>query len=490
MAKGSILSGGVILILRPVNLLASILLLRWLRPEDFGTVALAMLLFSTSILFSGLGMDRAIIHSQLDKRKTAFHAFVMMMGFALLLFVVVFTNLQLIADFLGDAELVPVLKWLSFLILLNTASTIPTSLLRKDLRFDRVALITLVTQLTYTAVSLTLALLGFGLWSLVYARLTSAAVKVVISWFLSPGWDWIIPKRWEKEVSLSLLRFGLQSTWGALLNYIHTHWDDWLVGTVMGQQALGFYSKAYDLTNKTMTNMSQNVIGVVFFPSYAKIQDNKERLLRAYLKSATLVLLLIVPMALGTLFLASELVSVLWGSKWLPMVPVLQIYAFMVLTRPISVNTSPLFLAVGLPNYNSRASIVLVAVMFPLAFLLFDWGIEGVATAVTVSHLVGALYNIYQVNKILPGSAAKTFSAMVPVFFSGGVMGLAVYLAKAPVLQLVGVPKYNTLALIIIVSIGAVVYLTATFITQRALVMEMWNLGLSIVKPKLRLRRA
>ncbi len=276
-------------------------MLRWLRPEDFGIVALAMLLFSTSNLFAGLGMDRAIIHNQLDRRKTAFHAFVMMMSFALLLFTIVSFNLQIIADFLGDSELVPILRPLSFLILINTSSTIPTSLLRKDLMFDRVALSSFITQSVYTVASLILAFSGFGVWSLVYARLTSSIVKIFTAWILCPGWDWLLFQRWDRDVSRSLLRYGVQGTWSSFLSYIHTHWDDWLVGTVMGKEALGFYSRAYNLTNKTMRNLSKNVIGVVFFPSYAKMQDDKKRLLRAYIKSMTLVLLIIVPMAVGTL---------------------------------------------------------------------------------------------------------------------------------------------------------------------------------------------
>ena len=65
--------------LRPINLAASFLLLRWLRPEDFGAVALAMILFQTSNLFTGLGLGGAIIHTKLDRKKSAFQSFVMMM---------------------------------------------------------------------------------------------------------------------------------------------------------------------------------------------------------------------------------------------------------------------------------------------------------------------------------------------------------------------------------------------------------------------------
>ena len=75
--------------LRPINLAASFLLLRWLNPEDFGAVALAMLLFQTSNLFTGLGLGGSLIHTKIDRRKAAFHAFIPMMVFSVVLTVIV-----------------------------------------------------------------------------------------------------------------------------------------------------------------------------------------------------------------------------------------------------------------------------------------------------------------------------------------------------------------------------------------------------------------
>ncbi|MCA9926678.1 MAG: lipopolysaccharide biosynthesis protein, partial [Anaerolineales bacterium] len=478
--------GGVTLILRPINILASFVILRLLNPDEVGAVALAMLLLVTSNLFAGLGMGMAVIHSKIDKRKTAFHAFVMMMASATAFFLLVFTNVRFFAGLLGDVTIAPILRVMSYYILIDTASTIPVSLLRKELKFERVGVLSLVAELVYTAVSITLAFMGFGLWSLVIAKLAFVSVRTILSWLLCPGWDWLRVQRWDNNVARGLLTFGLRSTGSGLVAYFHTHWDDWLVGSSLGKAALGFYSKGYDLTNNTMNQLSNNVIGVVFFPSYAKIQDDPERLSRAYLKSVRLVMLIMVPMALGLFSVAPEMVFVFWQEKWMPMVPVLQIYAFMLLTRPISENAAPLFSSVGKPQYNMLAGVVLIAVMIPLALILLVQGFVGVAIAVVIAHLVGVMFNVFQMNRLLPGTAKETLKIMLPIVGVGVLMMSAVFLAKAPIQQLIGGDKYNLFGLMSLVVVGALVYLPAIFLTQRALLTEIIQMVLSVLGPRLR----
>ena len=69
----------------------------------------------------------------------------------------------------------------------------------------------------------------------------------------------------------------------------------------------------------------------MFFPAYARVAGDKLRLTRAYVKSLSFVLIIMTPLAFGMLVLASDLVRVLFGEKWLPMVPVMQIYAAVLL---------------------------------------------------------------------------------------------------------------------------------------------------------------
>ncbi|HRW10730.1 MAG TPA: lipopolysaccharide biosynthesis protein [Caldilineaceae bacterium] len=488
-ARNSLIMGGVQFAMRPINFVIAIILARLLDPSDFGLVALALVLVQTSNQFTALGMDKAIIQSQEERGKVAFHAFAAVMFFGALFFALIQIYSTTLAGWLGNANTEPVLLWLSVLVLLNALAVVPQSLLRKDLSFHHIATSGLLAELLYTVVVLVMAYSGLGLWSLVFANLIKTAFNTAVYWLVCPGWDWIIPKRWEWPLLGRLLRYGSQASASGLLSYFHTHWDDWMVGRVLGVEQLGFYAKSYDFSNSTIGQMIRNTLGMVFLPSYVKIQENRPRLMRAYLKSVRLVTLMIVPIALGIFVVAEPLVQVVFGDKWMPMVPALQIFALLILTRPVSENTSPLFHAVGLPRNNLQAGFVLLIVMVPGVLWFLNSGIAGVAVAVAGSHLVGALYNIYQVEQILPGSARETAKITLPILGIGLVMMLGVQLAKFPVEEFWGT-LFSVPALLSLVATGALLYLIGLVLTQRDIIVEMRQTVIELLPKRLPLSKS
>lgn len=468
----------------PIGLIALIILARLLDPSDFGIVALAMLVFSTMRLFSDLGTSSALIHSPFDRKEISFPAFLITALVSLSLCGVVNLSPGLLAGFLGNQEVIPILRGLSILIVLDALSVTPEAILRKELMFGRISRVMLLSNILDNVIGVTCAFFGFGLWSLVYGKLGGATVQLILIWLVCPGWDWLIPpKQWEWGKVRQLLAFGMGSTGGGLVNFFNSHWDDWLVGRTLGATALGFYDKAYGLTNNTIAGLNRSVISAVLFPSYAKIQNEKERLAKAYIKGLSISAMVMAPLAMGVLAVADELVPLVFGEKWIAMIPALQIFAFMALARPMAGTTSPLFRALGRPDYDFRAGLVVGVIMVPMALLLLDRGIEGVAVAVTVSYICGFFYNIYQVQRLLPEAAAQMIPAVLPAVIASAVMVAGVYLVETPLQQLAG-GHHTILSLGLLILCGAVLYLGMTFLMQRSLVLELADLTRAIFRKK------
>lgn len=483
-AYNSMLMGSMLLIMRPINFIASIILARLLDPSDFGLIALALVLVQSSNLFTNLGLEQAMIHSNQDQEKVAFQSFVVGLISSALFYVAVLIYAPQLALLLGDARITPLLRWLSLLILLGGLSLAPSALLRKQMMFSHIALVNLFSLLSYTITVIAFAYTGFGVWSLVYANLLSTLIATILLWLWAPGWDWLIPKPWDGKVMRDLLSYGMQVCGSGLLSYFHTHWDDWFVGRMLGAASLGFYSKAYDFSNKTIGQVIKSTVGTVFFPSYAKMQNDHAWLSRAYLKAVSLVFMFVTPLALGVIVMADPLVYVVLSEKWMPMVTAFQIFSLMILTRPISENSAPFFQAVGRPSHNTRAGVVLLVVMVPGVLYLSRWGIEGVAFAVAISHLFGVFYNIYQVNAILPGTAKSTFKMAMPILFSGLIMMVGIQIGKHFVTEVFG-GLYNISAILALVSIGATLYFLMLFITQRQIMIELWQIFLESLPRRL-----
>ena len=247
----------------------------------------------------------------------------------------------------------------------------------------------------------------------------------------------------------------------------------------MGKVALGYYAKAYDFSLRTVDGII-NFIGVVLFPSYAQLQKDKDRLAGAYFKSLRFLSFFTIPIALGMFITAPEMIRVLLGAKWVPMVGAFQILAFVGLVKPLSGTTGALFASTGHPGYNFRAGILLALVMVPVIFLSISlgFGTEGVAVAVLTAHVVGFGFNMYQLHLLLPGKAKDMIIALLPALSCGIVMVVAVFLVKRLLLNSSGGTQ-SVATLVAMVSAGVVVYTLPLMWVQRSLVGEVASLAFS-----------
>ncbi len=462
--------------LRPVGMVFTIILARLLTPEDFGLVGLSMVLLGFANVITAMGMSGAIIQTSEDVNKVAHYAFVVNVVASVLINIVVIIFADPFSALLGGgAELAQVIRYRSIYITISGFSTVPGALLKRDLRFKEVGLSQIPAELTSTGGAIILALMGFGVWSLIIGSLLGEVIRVLLLWSYQRPWIWLRPQKWEWDIVRKTMNFGVSTMASASIKNVQDQVDTWYVGRKLGPTPVGLYTKAFNFTTMIAGMLTNSLFGSVLFPSYAMIKDDKPRLTRAYLKSTNMVFLTIVPISVGMAITAPLLVPILLGEQWLPMIPAWQMFSLFGLTRPVSTNSSPIFMAVGQPQRNLSASFVLLVILLPLLYFLVDpYGIVGAAAAVSIAHLIAMIFNIFQVEQILPGTARKTFTQSIPFLVSSSVMALVVLLLKGPITALTG--GTNLAALILQVAAGAIVYITLTLVLQRTLVMEIYEL--------------
>lgn len=462
--------------LRPISLLFSIVLARLLSPSDFGLVAMTMIIVGTANTVTNFGMHAVIVQTTKDIKKVASYSFIIVMAASSLGTILVILFVKPLAELLGGgASLVPILRWMALYITIGGLGIVPNALLTRQLKFGTLSLLTIPGEIAYAIIAIPMALKGYGVWSLVVGYLIGAIVSASFIWAVCRPWIWLRPSKPEREILGPQLSFGARVTGGSILGLLQFQGDTWYVGRFLGASDAGIYSKAYSLTTQLVDLITRGIFGSVLFPSYARIQEDRSRLSRAYLKSTNLVLLIIIPMAFGMAYIAPLMVKTLFGEKWLPMIPVWQIFSLYSLTRPISVNSSPVFLAVGQPQKNIYASLVVISMMVIFILLLAPlMGVVGVALAVAIAYVVAMVFNIYQVNTILPGTARKIFTQSLYPLAAGVAMIIGLFLLGGPVTALVG--GENWLALLSLIAIGAIIYSLATYFLQRELVLELYEL--------------
>ncbi len=471
-ARGSMLMAGITLSMRPLSTVFAVLLLRLLEPADFGRIALAILLMNAANLFTDLGLRPAVVQTQHDVKKVAHYAFVMALLTSMTVTIAIFLAAVPLARFLGgSSDLVPILRVMSIVVTIDSLWIVPEALLRRELRFKQLGISQIISDLSSSLISVICALNGLGVWSLVIGAIASEVLRTLFFWSQYRPWVWLRPQRWDPVIIKSLLHFGAPTMGGGVLRSVQTQLDTWITSRFFGTTVVGFYDKAYNLTGRLSNMLTNTIFGNVLFPSYARLQNEPERLGRAYVKSTSMVLLMVMPLSVGLATTAPLLVHVLIGENWAPMIPLWQIFSIFGLTWAVSANASPLFLATGQPRRNITASIVYIAVLVPTALILLrPFGAAGVAMGVSIGYTVTMLLNIFQVNQILPGTARKMFVQSLPFIGAGTIMAVGLLLLRDTIVKMLGGP--NTLSLIVVVGWGALLYLAATLLLQRALVTE------------------
>jgi O-antigen/teichoic acid export membrane protein len=229
------------------------------------------------------------------------------------------------------------------------------------------------------------AFLLHSVWALVIGALAGSVAALLLSYLVHP----FRPRwRFSRERARELWGFGKFLTASSIVNYALTQGDDAYVGKFLGTESLGFYQLAYRLSNLPATSISQ-VLSQVTLPAYSAMQHDLGRLRATYLRMLKLTALVAFPIAAGLLVLAPVIVGVLYGAKWMPMVPAFQILCLFGLERAIGATSSPIFLALGKPDIGLRVlTVKLIAMALCIVPLTAGYGIAGTSVAVTLSAIV------------------------------------------------------------------------------------------------------
>jgi O-antigen/teichoic acid export membrane protein len=361
-----------------------LVLSRALTPADFGLVDMIVSVTGIIDQLKDFGLGTALIQRpRIDDRQiNALFWISTAIGGGLTL--VVAACAPLIAAGYGRPELLSLTLALSLSTLLGALSLQQQALLKRELRFGALSIIDVACSTIGVASAVTAALAHWGPWALVVRQLARLFSQAVLTWL----WCSWRPSRPAGATELGeLLRFGGHLSGYQVLNYMERNLDNVLIGRFAGAQALGFYSKAYELFRLPLTAINAP-IATVAVPALSRLLDAPERYRAAYLSVTRLLLLATVPLAPLMIFSADALIPLLLGPRWESSVPILQVLALALFVKPLLFTTSWLFISQARTDEMLRWGIIGGALAL-LSFLIgLPWGALGVAAAYTGIDLV------------------------------------------------------------------------------------------------------
>ena len=296
-----------------LQLMAQVVLARTLGPEIFGIFAIGLVVLTFAAFFSGFGFSWSLLQRTELQAEDIRFAWTWQLIVGVLTMVAVYLSAPAIASYFRDGRVENVVQWLSLGCLLTAATAPATYLLQRDLNFRAVGMIQVGSYAVgYVAIGMPMAIFGFGTASLITAWLVQAAVQLIASYAVKP--HPLRPLFWYPGAS-SAVGTGRTVFITNVVNWILNNLDRILIGRLLNAHALGLYNMAYNLA--TMPNsLLLGALQPAFLAAGARLQDQPERLGKAYLQMMATVFVLVVPAFVFLCLVSSDLVRLFYGPKW------------------------------------------------------------------------------------------------------------------------------------------------------------------------------
>ena len=442
-----------------------------LSPEDFGLMGMAIVITGLAGTLADFGLSNAIIYRQDATRRQLSSLYWFGIFFSWILWGIVWIITPLVSDFFHQKEIIVVLRGASLTFLVVPIGQQFLALLRRELMFKIIGWIKISEIIIYGFTGIFLALMGYGVMSLVWATVFRAIASTGLLTFVAFRKGWL-PYFYFRICDLGgFAKFGLFQMGDRLVNYLGNNIDYLIIGRFLGAEALGYYTLAYNLMRVPQLTINPIIVSVAF-PAFAKVQGQNDVLRRGYGKILSYLNAVTTPMMLGMFVVAPLFIPVVYGKSWLPAIRIVQIFCLLGIIKSLGNPISSILLAKGRADLGFYMNLIAVTGYTVCNILGVKWGIVGVATSSLLFTLVVLVPIDFYLRRITIGmqvsefwNAVKktTWSALVMV-----VVLIIVYFAALPLLD-------EMILLIALIMIGILIFFCALWYFDRVFLREIWN---------------
>jgi O-antigen/teichoic acid export membrane protein len=414
---------------RSIDIISLLVLARVLTPQDFGIVAVAMTLVQVVEAVFEIPVEQVLIRTSDVTRSMLNTAFTLSAARGLLLALLLASISFPFAAIYDDDRLAPLICFLSLAPAVRSLWSPRMTLFARTLDFRRELIIEISGKLAAFALAAACALITGSYWAIALGTVVTPVIMVTVSYLLAPFRPRLSLSEWP--IFAGFLGWTTASQAVTAIN-----WQiDWLIlGGIVSKAKLGEFSMASSLAGLP----EQAIIKPIVRPllsAFSLIQTDRNRLCDAYLRTASTVYTVGLPVMLGLSVLAEPAVRLALGPKWQQSWPYLQ---WMALTLIPPLFTSPLgalAMALGRANIFLRQSMCELVVKLPLTLVGALWfGVYGVIVARAITSSFMALVSACLVRQLAGIPVWKQLVQQTRPLLAGGCM-VAVLLPLRPLLQ-------------------------------------------------------
>ncbi len=402
--------------------IVQIILMNLLTPSDFGLVRIAAVVIGIFDLVNEMGISYALVQRNRISETELSSAFSLNLLTGGLLYVIFFFCAPVSGSVFSNPKITGLVRLGSFASFFGSISVVHRSVLQRNLRYERMAIIEVTSAFAGAVTSVLMAVSGWGVWSLlastfVYNIISSLLFMTTISW---PSGNYMNPLACK-----SLFFFGGTIVLQRILNYGVQNFDSLIVGKYLGEQSLGIYSIAV-----TIITLPQAVLGIIvdtiFLSVFSRLQNDNKRLAASFLKSNEVTSTLLLPFFIIVFSFPKEIMSIicLFNNRniWIQAATPIRILSLLGLLFIFSSFTSILWLAKG--KVKLRLWWEMVG-LFTIAYAVIigkTWGIQGICSAIVIAGLLIFLLHLNITKRVIGIGPLYFITILLPSVICGSGM--------------------------------------------------------------------
>lgn len=404
---------------RSMQPIITLVLARLLTPSDFGIVAIATIAINLGQILQDFGLGKTLIQRKGQIEKAADIIFWTNITLSTCLYFTVVFAAPLFSVFFHEPRTINVLRVLCLQVILFSLVSVHQALLQRSFRFKRLFFIRISKTIIYGAVSIPLAIVGYGVWALVFGILGSAVVQTCLFWIDS---SWRPRLSYDFHTAKQLMGFSFWVVLEALLIWIVGSGDVIVLGYFLSLQELGVYRVGSTFTLFIFAAFFSPLVPIVY-SAFSRLQSDQEELRRLFLKICKILAFISLPVGLALALQPKTISALVFGQKWAGIEIVVALNGIMhSIGWLVGVNPE-LYRAMGRPDINVKLLMIQLCWYLPLYLIFAPYGLIAFCLAQLIASLISIFLHMYLSKRYLGigfvSIVANIKSILSAIFISG-----------------------------------------------------------------------
>ena len=440
-----------------ISLIVSIVLARLLVPEDYAIVGVVTIFFNFANVIVTSGLNTALIQKKNVTQTDYSTILYASLGISVIIYFLLFFTAPIIANIYEMQLIVPVIRIMGLILIINAVKSILTAFIANNLQFKKMFMSTLFGTLLSAVVGIWMANSGCGVWSLVAQQMINAGAGTIALLLITKFKVLLV---FSVDSFKQLFGYGWKIFLTSIITVIYDEINPIIVGLKFSAVDLSFYTKGKSFPSLLNTTVG-NTLSTVLFPVMSKVQDDISAVLSITRKYIRVASYLIFPLMCLFFAVSESFVSILLTEKWMNAVPYIQIFCISYMFDIIHIGNLQSIKSIGRSDVTLIMEIIKKASYFLIILFFVFYSNSPVMLAVSsiVCALVATVINTFPNRKLIGYKYRYQLADIAPNLIISLIMGSAVLLMN----------KLNIspiLLLLLQVLSGGLIYLALSIITK------------------------